>query len=255
MKTTHTRFRIFRSSAFSLQAFRLFTLALLLAAVPALSANAQPSPTPIQLFNGKDLSGWTIYGANTDVVKTLSVKGGAIGSTGGAGAYIRTNERYSNYRLSIEWRWHNAPLRDDGTPRVRGSGILLHLHGRDMIWPASLEAEILHDRGGELILNGGVTTNEHTAARAAAIAAAGGNAGARKKAEGLVALFRKKPSSEKPVGRWNRYDIVCEGDTVTISVNGVEQNRVTGVSVQEGHIGIQTGGPMEFRNITLTPLK
>ena len=32
MKTTHTRFRIFRSSAFSLQAFRLFTLALLLAA-------------------------------------------------------------------------------------------------------------------------------------------------------------------------------------------------------------------------------
>ena len=41
-------------------------------------------------------------------------------------------------------------------------------------------------------------------------------------------------SAERPTGEWNTYDIICAGDTVTLRVNGVEQNRATGVTLTSG---------------------
>jgi hypothetical protein len=54
------------------------------------------------------------------------------------------------------------------------------------------------------------------------------------------------PTPEKPLGEWNEYDIVVAGDTITLTVNRVEINRVTGTR--------PTGGVIDFRNITLTLL-
>ena len=85
--------------------------------------------------------------------------------------------------------------------------------------------------------------------------AAQGDAEAKKKAETLRRVLKLRESSEKPAGEWNTYEIHSRGDTVTVFVNGVEQNRATEVSVQEGHICLQAeGAAVEFRNIKLEPL-
>jgi hypothetical protein len=40
-----------------------------------------------------------------------------------------------------------------------------------------------------------------------------------------------------------------------VHVNGQLQNRLTGLSNRQGFIGLQSeGGPVQFRNIILTPL-
>jgi hypothetical protein len=66
---------------------------------------------------------------------------------------------------------------------------------------------------------------------------------------------RRTPGTEKPVGEWNAYDIVCRSNTVTIHVNGILQNEITGSSVDAGAIGLQAEGkPVEFRNLVLEPL-
>ncbi len=66
---------------------------------------------------------------------------------------------------------------------------------------------------------------------------------------------RMSESNEKNVGNWNKYEIVCKGDTVELTINGRLQNKATGVTIREGYIGFQSEGvPISFRNIKLTPL-
>jgi hypothetical protein len=63
------------------------------------------------------------------------------------------------------------------------------------------------------------------------------------------------PTTEKPIGEWNEYDITCRGDTIEIAVNGVHRNRIEKLSSTSGGIGLQLEGtPVEFRNIWLEPL-
>ena len=50
-------------------------------------------------------------------------------------------------------------------------------------------------------------------------------------------------------------EIVCQGDTIRVTVNGDLVNEGSNCSVTEGAICLQSeGAPIEFRNIILTPL-
>ena len=63
-------------------------------------------------------------------------------------------------------------------------------------------------------------------------------------------------SSEKPAGEWNTMEVTCTANTITVYVNGVLQNKATGLNVTSGHICLQSEGKdLEFRNVTLTRLK
>lgn len=65
-----------------------------------------------------------------------------------------------------------------------------------------------------------------------------------------------KDSSEKPLGHWNNYDIICKDDRVVVLVNGVLQNVATRCSVTSGKICVQSEGtPIEYRNIYIEPLE
>jgi hypothetical protein len=64
------------------------------------------------------------------------------------------------------------------------------------------------------------------------------------------------PSNEKPVGEWNTMEVICKANTIEVVVNGVLQNKATGVSASEGFICLQSEGKdIEFRNLILTKLK
>lgn len=238
--------------------FRTLLLSTLLVTA-SFAADAIAPDKTIALFNGRDLAGWTEYRRPTDSAApaTWSVANSVIKCTGIPAGYIRTEGRYRNYRLTVEWRWlpGEMPLNAQGRPRGRNSGVLVHVQAPDGVWPKSLEAQLAADNAGDYWVIGGVDTAQHATAREKAIAAAGSDEAALKQARGNRRYAKSQPSSERSLGEWNTYEITCAGDTVTVKVNGVEQNRATAVTVQEGHIALQSeGAPIEFRNVKLEPL-
>jgi hypothetical protein len=198
-----------------------------LAAQPATDAITPAKKT--ELFDGKSLSGWTFVSIDTNMsaASIWSVTNGVILCQGKPNGYARTLKTYRDYQLHVEWRWPNGP---------GNSGVFLYLNPPDKVWPLCFEAQLLAGNAGEVRLNGG--------SRLAGLAD-----------PNAKSVPRQHPSSEKPPGEWNSYDIVCRGNTISVRVNGVLQNEVTGTSVDSGFIGLQAeGAPVEFRNIVLDKL-
>jgi hypothetical protein len=187
----------------------------------------------IALFNGKDFTGWKLFvpDQNHDVTKTWSVVDGMIRCEGKPNGYMRTEKDYSDYLLHVEWRW----------PEKGGnSGVLIHNSGDDVVWPKSLECQLASGNAGDFWAIGGVEFKEHA------------KGGQRVSGRRTIKL---KDSSEKPVGQWNAYDIICKDDWVVVLVNGVLQNVATKCSEKSGRICLQSeGAPIEFRNIYIEPL-
>jgi len=186
------------------------------------------------LWNGRDLTGWKPFtnDKNADPAKTWSVADGVIRCTGRPSGYLRTEADYANYLLHVEWRW----------PEQGGNnGVLIHMSVPDNVWPKSLECQLHSGNAGDFWVIGGVETNEHA------------KAGPRVKGRRTIKL---KDSSEKPLGQWNTYEIICMNDWVVVLVNGVLQNMATKCSVTSGKICLQSeGAPIEFRNIYIEPLE
>lgn len=170
---------------------------------------------PIPLFNGKDLNGWKAMGKNQWKVKDGVLKSPRPGSN------LRTEGTYDDFKLHIEFKY----------PKNGNSGI--YLRGR-------YEVQIADNKGSEPsnIMFGGVygflTPNEMAA---------------------------------KSAGEWQSYDIVLIGRRVTVIANGtpiiIDQiiPGMTGGAMDNkealpGPLMIQGDhGPVELRNIVLTPLK
>jgi hypothetical protein len=208
-------------------------IVLTLLAVVVLSGCAQKQV----LFNGRNLDGWKpcLADASADPAAVWSVKDGVLRCEGKPNGYLRTTEEFSDYRLHLEWRWPETPT---------NSGVLLHVTGEDKVWPLCIEAQLMNQNAGDM-----VTMSQ----------------GSRITIEGktyqtppdkmAVVVAKQHESSEKPAGQWNSYDILCQGDTIRLHVNGVLQNTGTQSSVTRGAIGLQSeGSPIEFRNIYLNSL-
>jgi hypothetical protein len=192
------------------------------------------------LFNGKDLDGWIRFSPGDQpgddgtwtVDKVWSVRDGVIHCEGKPAGYIRTVESYANYRLHMEWRWVDKPT---------NSGVLLHTAGIDRVWPMCVEAQLMHQNAGDFWLLSHSTINVD---------------GKQVGPGPFVNAEKKHPSNEKPVGEWNTYDIVCDGGTVQLTVNGLLQNEGTDANPSSGPICLQSeGSPIQFRNIYLEPLE
>lgn len=67
--------------------------------------------------------------------------------------------------------------------------------------------------------------------------------------------FRGSQDVEKPVGKWNRYECIADGDKLTVLLNGVLVNEASDVRPTKGRIQIQSEGAELFvRRIDVTPL-
>ncbi|HEU6448314.1 MAG TPA: DUF1080 domain-containing protein [Verrucomicrobiae bacterium] len=211
-----------------------FTLLCLISAMTfqALGQADTPAITPakkIVLFDGKSFSGWTFVSKDTDapVNSIWSITNRAIYCAGKPNGYARTLKSFRDYHLHVEWRF------PDG---AGNSGVFLHVNPPDKVWPMCFEAQLLSGNAGEIRFNGGSSANGATTKNPRSVP-------------------RQKPSSEKPLGEWNSYDILCHSNTITVRVNGVPQNEITGTSVNSGAIALQAEGkPVEFRNLYVQPL-
>ena len=212
--------------------------AILLTAASGASENQNKPIVPKEktvLWNGKDFAGWKLYTREPghDVTKTWSVANGLLRCEGKPAGYMRTEKDYADYLFHVEWRW----------PGEKGgnSGVLVHMSEPDVVWPRSLECQLASGNAGDFWVIGGLETAEHA------------KANERVKGRRTIKL---RDSSEKPVGEWNTYDIICRDDWVVVLVNGVLQNVATKCSASSGKICLQSEGtPIEFRNVYIEPLE
>ena len=184
----------------------------------------------IQLFNGRDLSNWAfkLRDPGVDPAKVFFVRNGVIHITGEPFGYMRTKDIYSDYQLHVEYRW---PM------EATNSGIFLHAQLPDTIWPKSVECQLQAGNAGDFICMSGSDMNERSD-------------------KSKRSVKKMAASSEKPAGEWNVLEIICKTNTIEVSVNGIIQNKATGVNISKGHICLQSEGKdIEFRNVYLTRLK
>jgi hypothetical protein len=193
--------------------------------------------TPIQLFNGKDLSGWiwfqpapttrSVAAPLASIGEVWTVKDGVLHCKGSPTGYIRTEREFENYILKLEQR-HVA----------RGNGgILFAITGADKLWPKSLEAQGQTDNTGDIrgIANWELTADQDRLENGR--------------------IRKIGPNSEKPTGQWDTIEVIVDGGQITITVNGQVQNAASTTQSLKGKIGLQSeGGEMEFRAIELTPI-
>lgn len=197
------------------------------AAVTSLAGQDGVNGGKVNLFNGKDLSGWTfsLRDSAVDPATVFSVKDGVINIKGQPFGYMRTTEKYSDYTLHVEWRWPVEPS---------NSGVFIHWQAPDAIWPKCFESQLMPGNAGDIVCMNGSDIAERT--------------------DKTKAVVKKlSESSEKPAGQWNTMEIVCNGSTIEISVNGKLQNRATGANITAGSICLQSeGGEVQFRNVYIT---
>jgi hypothetical protein len=194
---------------------------------------------PTELFNGKDLTGWELVASPaTDLAVVCHVTAdGVLAVAGKPTGYLATTGTYQNYRLQLEYRWSTK------SDRPANGGVLVHISSGPMdrnTWPVCFQVQTKTGRAGDLLPMAGAKFAEAPSTPPDAK---------------TPQLDRIGLNSEKPVGEWNSVDIVCRGDIITCSINGVRQNRVTKCEPRAGRIGLQLEGfPFELRNVRLTPL-
>jgi len=183
---------------------------------PLLKRTAPPVwEAPIKLFNGKDLSGWHAEGDN----QWQAVDG--ILRSPKSGSNIITDKTFTDFKLHIEFRY----------PKGSNSGV--YLRGR-------YEAQIEDSKGLE--------PDSHYIG-------------------GIYGFLTPNEMAAKDAGEWQAYDITLVGRLVTVILNGktIISNQlipgITGgaINSKEGEPGpiLLQGdhGPIEFRNIVITPAK
>ena len=172
--------------------------------------------TPIKLFNGKDLSGWEVMGTTNQWI----VENGILKSPK-SGSNIKTLKTFNDFKLHVEFK----------VPQHSNSGV--YLRGR-------YEVQIMDSYGSEPSV---------------------GDLGAIYGFIKPLVLPAKKP------GEWQSFDLTIVGRVVTVVLNGktiIYKNEIPGITggaidskeSEAGPIMFQgEHGPIEFRNIVLTPGK
>ena len=233
----------------------------------------------IELFNGKNLKGWYTFikgsGRDRDPQKVFTVSDGMIRVSGEEWGCITTNKEFENYTLTVEFKWGTKTWE----PRVknaRDNGILVHSTGKDGgydgTWMHGIECQIIEGGTGDLLVVGD-KTEKFAITCPVATEKQGGSYrfkpggkpvtihGGRINWYGRdadwedVIDFRGKSDVEKPVGEWNRMEVVANGKNISVFLNGVLVNQAMQVKPSKGRIQIQSeGAEMFVRRVDIAPI-
>lgn len=211
---------------------------LLLSAICLVALGASPTAAEeefIELFNGENLSGWTYHLADPDtkMEEVWSVSDGLLTCKGKPAGYLITEkDDFHDYLLTLEWRWH--------TGKGGNNGVLVHCSTPAAlgVWCKSIEVQLAHENAGDFWVIGTELLVPNVDER---------RTGRRH--------LNLTDGSEKPLGEWNRMEIVCRGDEIMAKVNGDLVNHATNCSETKGAIALQSEGtPIQYRNIRLRRL-
>ncbi len=212
---------------------------------------------------------------------------GKLTITGQTWGYLRTAKRYRDYHLVLEYRF-TGPTSGTRAAKARDSGLLLHCFGRDgsrsKTWLPCIEVQIMEGATGDFIVLGPFDDDKNLLPLH--LESTGSYEGGKvpyydPKGEAIV-LPQNRPlgnalrwmgrardyrevtgwHSEADAdfvsgedGKWNRLEVICDGDEIVVHLNGRFVNRGRRVSPTVGFVGIQSeGAVVEYRNWVLHPL-
>jgi hypothetical protein len=241
----------------------------------ALTAGEEPW---IPLFNGRDLTGWTVKIAKRPLgenyANTFRVEDGILkvdydGYTtfDQQFGHLFTNLAYSHYRLRLEYRFTGTRMADAPKYVNLNSGVMLHAQPPqsmrfDQGFPASLEMQFLADEGKGPRPTGNLCTPGTHVSMAGQL---------------FTKHIAQSSSPTFPAEAWVQAEMEVRGhDEIIHRINGVEVLRYqrpvldpactiapaadltaagAGMKLGSGHIALQAEGqPVWFRKIELLPL-
>ena len=195
---------------------------------------------PIPLLTAQDqstgkLAGWTFFSEDPKAKPGDEWKldaEGVLVCRGTPKGYIATEKDYTNFTLRLKWRW------PEGKPG--NGGVLVRKTGPDKIWPKSLEPQINAGQAGDFWGLDGFDLS--------------GPPERMKKLPktpfGDLTNLAKAAAAEKPAGQWNQYEIIADGGTVTLVINGQQVNHATRCAVVPGKICLTAeGSEIQFRDV------
>jgi len=215
----------------------------------AAAAGALHAAEPIALFNGKNLDGWhaDIPAADDKENKNPSfiVRDGLLVSLGSPGGHLLTDKEYSDYTLTVEYRFSDKP---------GNCGILVHasdLRALYDMFPKSIEVQMMNKSAGDFwCIQEDIEVPDMEKRRPHREGQKFG--GAKEDARQILNLT---DGSEKPVGKWNTMIIEARGNEIIVHVNGDLVNHGKNATATKGKIALQAeGSEVEFRKVELTPL-
>jgi hypothetical protein len=198
---------------------------------PPLAAAAGGNEGFVPLFNGKDLDGWEVRETRPGDKEKWSAKGGVLTAMPGSG-WIGTTKMYADFVLHLEWR----------IPVNGNSGVFLRVPDvKSKASPSQLgmEIQVLDDTGPAY--KGKLKDWQYS---------------------GSLYGFVPPSKSVYKSGEWNRFEITCNGDQVTVVFNGekvVEADMSKFPELDKrprrGFIGLQNhGSGVEYRNVQIKGL-
>jgi hypothetical protein len=243
---------------------------------------------PIALFNGRDLAGWShwlVDAKGNDPRGVFSVKDGEIHISGDGLGYLKTKERYRDYRLIVEFRWGERN-HGERKEKARDSGIFMHAVGPDGnsydgrgAYMAAIECQVMQGAVGDLLLikgrdKEGRDVPVKLSARVAEKRDADGwpfrspegrpttmtrtgrlNWLTKDRAWTDALDFRGRRDVESPRDEWTRIECIARGNRITVKVNDRLVNEAHDVFPAAGHILLQCeGSEVYFRKVELRPL-
>jgi len=180
---------------------------------------------------------------NTEA-ETWKVKGEELICSGHPIGVIRSEKKYENFLLHIEWRHMEAGGNS-------GTFVWSDAEPGDNRLPNGVEVQMLELDWVKLNTRDGKTPP--LAYVHGEIFGVGGTETVPDNPRG-----RRSKSVEnrcKGKGEWNTYDVVCVDGTIKLSVNGKFVNGISKSTKKEGHICLESeGGKIHFRNIRIIEL-
>ncbi|MBC8872397.1 MAG: DUF1080 domain-containing protein [Planctomycetes bacterium] len=218
---------------------------------PTIGSNAWAEPAAevsgdvpqwVDLFNGRDLSGWVDVNTSPD---TWKAEDGLLVCSGKPIGVMRSEKQYENFILHIEWR-HMKPGGNSGV-FVWSEGVIPQ--GRRL--PKGMEVQMLelewvnlHKKDGE---------PNHIGYISGELFGAGGLEATPDNPRGSRSMSRELRC--KGAGEWNVYDVVCVDGTVKLAINGKFVNSIRNSSVRKGYLCLESeGSEIHFRNIRILEL-
>ncbi len=241
-----------------------------------------PASGPVDLLTDdlKQLYSWLEDTKYEDPNCVFTIQDGVLRISGQSWGGLITKQRYANYHLVCEFKWGQR-LWGKRKGLTRDSGLLIHCLGPDGAynnrWMVSIEANIIEGGMGDFLA---LSTRDSRTGQLLSVAitaetmrdrdgeyvwSEGGQPVTFRRGRinwrnrdpdwKNITGFRGKNDVERPFGQWNRFDVICKGNEITVVVNGVVVNHCYNVRPSAGKVLLQSEGTELFvRRWELWPL-
>ncbi len=173
----------------------------------------------VELYNGKDLTGWQMSGPGKFVLE----KDGTLRTEGGMGLLWYKEKKFKNFVLVVEWK---------AEKKSSNSGIFVRFpNAPKSPWDAVNE-------GYEIQIADSYDPIHRTGS--------------------IYSIKAPTALVSRDEGEWNTFEITVVGQKYTIVENGVKINEFTGERGEDGYIGLQNHLPADkvwFRSLRILELR